>query len=86
MFASEIKSFHKNFKFNKEVDEKSLSMYFQFGYILEPNTIFKNVKKLKAGYYLEFDLNIKKFKEIQYWDLLEFYNKKKNRHQLRGGR
>lgn len=77
MFASEIKSFHKNFKFNKEVDEKSLSMYFQFGYILEPNTIFKNVKKLKAGYYLEFDLNIKKFKEIQYWDLLEFYNKKK---------
>jgi asparagine synthase (glutamine-hydrolysing) len=77
MFASEIKSFHKNFKFNKEVDEKSLSMYFQFGYILEPNTIFKNVKKLKAGYYLEFDLNIKKFKEIQYWDLLEFFNKKK---------
>jgi asparagine synthase (glutamine-hydrolysing) len=77
MFSSEIKSFHKNLQFHKEINEKSLLMYFQYGYILEPNSIFKNVNKLKAGHYLEFNITNKKLKEIEYWNLLQLYNKKK---------
>ena len=69
MFSSELKSFHQNPFFCKEIDEESLSLYFQYGYILEPWSIFKNVYKLKAGHYLEIDLNKKQLSIQKYWDV-----------------
>lgn len=74
MFASELKSFHENLRFEKEINNDSLALYFQFGYILEPHSIFKNTYKLKAGYYAELNLATKEFKELKYWDVIDLYN------------
>jgi len=77
MFASELKSFHQNKYFKKEIDKESLSLYLQFSYIPQPYTIFKNTHKLKAGYYLEIDLKSQKISKRKYWDVIDFYNKPK---------
>ena len=77
MFASELKSFHQNPSFKKNIDLNSLSLFLQFGYILEPFSIFKNTSKLKAGCYLVFNIKKSKFKVFRYWDVLNFYSKPK---------
>lgn len=77
MFASELKSFHKNLFFNKEIDLKGLELFFQYGYILEPFSIFKFTKKLRAGHYIEYDLNNNSVKENKYWDVSNYYKKEK---------
>jgi len=77
MFASELKSFHEHPDFIKEINVDALALFFQYGYILQPYTIFNNCFKLKAGHYLELDLKTRKITEIKYWDVVDFYNKSK---------
>src|SRR5207248_11601838 len=77
MFASELKAFHKHPKFKKELDLQVLGMFFRFSTILEPHTIFKRAKKLKAGNYLVFDLKTRSITEHQYWNVLNFYEQPK---------
>ena len=77
MFASELKSFHQNPYFKKELDINVLAQYLQYGYILEPYSIFKNAYKLKAGHYLEFDIKTNEFNIIKYWDVIDYYNQPK---------
>lgn len=50
LFGSEIKSFLKDVDVNVEVDEDSLYHYLTFQYVPEPSTMFKSIKKLKAGH------------------------------------
>ena len=77
MFASEMKSFHQNPYFKKNINVNSLSLFLQFGYILEPNSIFNDAYKLQAGHYLVFNLKSSKIKIFKYWDVLDFYEKPK---------
>lgn len=77
LFSSELKSFHKFPSFKKEINTNSLSLYLQYGYILQPHTIFKNTYKVKSGYFLEIDLFSKNIEEKKYWDVLDYYNKPK---------
>ena len=77
MFASELKSFHENPGFEKEIDIDALSLFFQYGYILQPYSIFKNSFKLKAGHYIELDLKNNNLQEIKYWDVFDCYNQPK---------
>jgi asparagine synthase (glutamine-hydrolysing) len=77
MFASEIKSFHKHPAFVKEIDTVGLSLYFQYGYIPEPHTIFRNTHKLQAGSILEISLSDFKVCITKYWDVIHCYNKEK---------
>jgi len=77
IFGSELKSFHENNFFIKNINTNSLSLYLQYGYILEPHTIFEDTYKLKAGYYLEINLKTKEYKEYKYWDVIDYYNKPK---------
>lgn len=51
IFASELKSF-KTLGLFKEIDPASVVSYFRFGFIPAEHSIFKNIKKLKAGHYL----------------------------------
>ncbi|MDA7818281.1 asparagine synthase (glutamine-hydrolyzing) [Sulfurimonas sp.] len=74
MFGSELKSFHENDKFEKEIDFDALAQYFHYGYIPQPYSIFKNCKKLLSGHYLEYDLKNKKSILKKYWDVKHFYN------------
>ncbi len=77
LFSSELKSFHKYPNFRKELNKEVLPYYFQFGYIPAPYSIFKNSKKIEAGSYLEYDLNLNKKEIIRYWDVDSFYKKEK---------
>jgi asparagine synthase (glutamine-hydrolysing) len=77
MFSSEIKSFHKHPKFEKEQNLEILPYFFQFGYIPSPYTIFKNCYKLEAGHYLELNLDNLEFKITKYWDVNDFYLQEK---------
>jgi asparagine synthase (glutamine-hydrolysing) len=77
IFSSEIKSFHKISNFNKELDLNSVAMFFRHGYIHSPNSIYKNVKKVKPGQYIEFCLTNKKISTFTYWDAIDCYNKPK---------
>lgn len=77
MFASELKCFHENPLFKKEINNDALAQFFKYNYIHAPNTIFKNTYKLLPGHYIEFDLNSFSFSTHQYWNVLEFYEKPK---------
>jgi len=52
IFASEMKAII-NYGIEKDIDYTSLYTYLQLNYIPAPNTIFKSVKKLMPGHYLE---------------------------------
>ncbi|MFC5190244.1 asparagine synthase (glutamine-hydrolyzing) [Algoriphagus aquatilis] len=77
LFASELKSFHEHPSFIKEIDTQGLSLFFQYGYIPEPYTIFKNSFKLKAGHILEFSVFEDSIKTSSYWNVIDCYNKEK---------
>lgn len=77
LFSSELKSFHKNEKFEKKIDKNSLALYLQYGYIPQPYSIFQYTRKLQAGHYLIMDLQTKEIEEKKYWDVLDYYNKPK---------
>ena len=77
LFASELKSFHQFDNFKKEVNEEAVSLFFKYAYIPSPHTIFKNTYKLSPGNYLEIDLKKNRVKKIEYWNVLEYYNKPK---------
>jgi len=77
MYASELKSFHEHKGFKKVINKDALALYLQYGYILQPHTIFNNTYKLRSGHYLEIDLKTKKIEEITYWNVIDFYNKPK---------
>ncbi len=77
MFSSEIKSFHKIKSFNKDIDIDSVALFFRHGYIDSPFSIYKNVKKLMPGHYMEFCLKNKSIDFNKYWDPIDYYNKPK---------
>jgi len=52
IFSSELKALLK-LDVKKEIDIHSLNIYLHLNYIPAPNTIFKNIKKLLPGHYIE---------------------------------
>jgi len=79
-FSSEIKSFKAlpNFKF--ELDESHLDEFLLFRNLIN-KTLFKNIRNLKPGKYLEFDEN-GNYKEISFYNLNEDGNLKIDHNQL----
>ncbi|MFN3599566.1 MAG: asparagine synthase (glutamine-hydrolyzing) [Aquificaceae bacterium] len=75
MFASELKAFHQNPNFERNLSLKALSLYLQYGYITSPYSIFENTYKLKPGHFLILD---KKgdVEEITYWKVEDYFTDK----------
>ncbi len=67
LFASEIKSILKYPQFKRELDFISLQKYLAYEYVPAPRSIFKNVWKLPAGYFLKWKNGNTKIEK--YWDL-----------------
>lgn len=67
-FSSQISSIqlHHN---NLTISEKAISYYLVWGNIPDPQSIFNEIKKLKAGHTFTFDLTSGDFKDRQYWDI-----------------
>ena len=77
IFGSELKAFHQNPLFKKNLDFDALGLYMKFGYIPTPYCVFKNTYKLTQGSYLVFDISKGKITINKYWDLKPFYLKSK---------
>jgi len=66
-FASQISVIAEENDF--EIDEDARKMYFFGNYIPDPYSIYKGVKRLRAGQYFVYDLGKKDMKIEQYWNL-----------------
>lgn len=72
IFSSELKALTTHPEFQKRLDLKSLSLYFQFEYTPAPYTIYEKTFKLQAGHYLEFSNN--KISTKKWWDVNLYEN------------
>ncbi len=68
-FSSEIKVFFELGLLEPELRKELLGEYFANGWIYEPDTLFKNVFKLEAGCYIEYDLDKHSSQIKRYWDV-----------------
>jgi len=77
LFGSELKSINQHPSFEKRIDKSALKIFFDFGYISSPYSIFENTHKLEPGSFLIYDLESKDLKLNKYWDATSFYKKEK---------
>ncbi len=76
-FSNRLKDLFEFDFIDKEINLAGLSNYFTYGYILQPNTIYKNCYKLVAGHQITIDLTHNSFDEKAFWDLGECYDVEK---------
>ncbi|MFH1368206.1 MAG: asparagine synthase (glutamine-hydrolyzing) [Elusimicrobiota bacterium] len=69
MFSSEIRAL-LSAGVSNEVDREALVNYFSFYYISSPQTIYKNIRRLPPGHFIEVGRSNVEIK--QYWDLKFF--------------
>jgi asparagine synthase (glutamine-hydrolysing) len=77
IISSSLNNFSSLNNYKKELDHNSLAIYFQYGYVLQPNTIYKNIKKIRSGHYLEIDLKNNNVTSKKYWSLESLYENQK---------
>jgi asparagine synthase (glutamine-hydrolysing) len=75
LFASELKAFYVHPSFKKQIDLSALALYFDFGYIPAPYTIFNNCHKLESGQILRLELKRQKVSINTYWNIEPLYKK-----------
>lgn len=66
VFGSELKSLLEHPEVRREVNPEALDLYFSFGYVPDPLSIFRNIHKLPPGHHLSFTDGRLSIKE--YWD------------------
>jgi asparagine synthase (glutamine-hydrolysing) len=69
IFASEISIFKKVKELNLKINEDSVLNFIQTGYVSSPNSIFKDIHKLKPGTLLTVSNNFKNLKQENFWSL-----------------
>ncbi|MCE2846996.1 MAG: asparagine synthase (glutamine-hydrolyzing) [Sphingobacteriales bacterium] len=74
LFGSELKAFHRHPSFAKSVNPEGLGLYFRYGNIPAPHTIFKDTFKVSPGEFIQFDLNSGKRSAQTYWNVLDTVN------------
>jgi len=68
-FSSELKPLIENRLVSNELDKEALEDYIQYGSIVQPKTIYKNVKHLMPSHYMIFDKNGLKIEK--YYSLID---------------
>ena len=68
---SELKALAHCPGFAPGLDSERLPLYFLFGYIPYPHTIFRNTYKLPPGHYQVLDLDSGACRQVRYWDELD---------------
>ncbi|MET0012468.1 MAG: XrtA/PEP-CTERM system amidotransferase [Sedimenticola sp.] len=69
VFSSELKAIQLHPALKDEYDPYAIEEYFAFGYIPDPRTIFKNVKKLPPGHTLTLQFGHALPEPVEYWDV-----------------
>jgi asparagine synthase (glutamine-hydrolysing) len=73
LFGSELKSLLPCSRFNKEIEDKILPQFLQYGYIPAPYSIYKNCYKLMPGHRIVLDIDKGKINIEQYWNSNDYY-------------
>ena len=73
IFSSEIKALKKNLK-NKRIDQKALNDFFLFNYIKGNKTIYEEVKSVKPGSIIKYELESKKLTESLWRNTINTFN------------
>lgn len=66
-FASELSALKTLDGFSAEIDSQAVYLYFRYGYIPAPYSIYKSVRKLEPGTFLE--ISNQQVKKRRYWEL-----------------
>lgn len=69
VFASELAAVMACGDIDREIDPEALDGYLRFGYVPTPRTIWRGVRKLEPGCYLEVDLSCGRVAQHRYWRL-----------------
>jgi asparagine synthase (glutamine-hydrolysing) len=72
-FSSELKSLLEVEK--PKIDKKSAALYFVFGFVPSPKTLFNGIKKLEAGHCLIYKLKNSELARWRYWDFTAGQNR-----------
>ena len=78
LFSSTIDSILSYSPQKREINNKALKTYLNFGYVLSPDSIFKNIYKVKPGSILKLEKN-KETLERTYWNLNLKVSENKNK-------
>lgn len=68
IFSSEIKSILQYPEYCFDIELEGMIEYFTFQNFFTDKTLYKGIRILPPGYYLEIDLLNKHVKKVQYWD------------------
>ena len=69
LFASELKALLVHEEISRRIDPRAVEEYFTFGYVPDPKTIYRDVKKLEPGAYLSITRGDKSVAPVRYWDV-----------------
>ena len=64
-----------------EISKESLYELITYGYISSPNSIYKNIRKIQPGYYLEVNLNNYNLRSFNYWSAKNEFKKNYNQYE-----
>lgn len=66
IFASELQCILQYPEISREIDEVAIAEYLQLGYVPEPRTPFRAIRRIEAGTYVEFRPDGER--AVRYWD------------------
>ena len=69
IFSSELKALMVHPFLERELDEQAVEEYFTFGYVPDPKTIFRAVRKLPPGHTLTLRCGAPPAEPVEYWDV-----------------
>ncbi len=72
VFASELKAILSTGLVSNDIDPEAVNFYFALGYIPGERCLVQGIRKLPAGFYLEYNLRNGAINVKQYWDAPEF--------------
>jgi asparagine synthase (glutamine-hydrolysing) len=70
VFSSELKALLVHPLMRKDLDPEAVDDYFAFGYVPDPETIYKSVRKLPPAHYLEIERGKPPEAPTEYWRLV----------------
>jgi asparagine synthase (glutamine-hydrolysing) len=70
LFASELQCILRHPDVSKELDDAALADYLRLGYVAEPRTMFRAIRRVEAGTYLRFTEHAQHV--VRYWDPASF--------------
>jgi asparagine synthase (glutamine-hydrolysing) len=77
VFGSELKAVIENEDVPRVMDERAVADYFSFQYVPSPKTIYRHVRKLRAGHYLI--VTPEGLTDREYWDV--DFSQPEDRHE-----